>query len=37
VTKISEEKIVGVIRGWRAALEKADAEKALSLITDDAV
>jgi ketosteroid isomerase-like protein len=34
---MSEEKIVGVIRDWRTALEKANAEKALSLITDDAV
>jgi uncharacterized protein (TIGR02246 family) len=34
---MSMEKIVGVIRRWRAALEKDDAEKALSLVTDDAI
>jgi len=34
---MSEEKIESVIRGWRAALEKADVEKALSFVAEDAV
>jgi len=34
---MSEEKIENVIRGWRAALEKKDVEKALSLVAEDAV
>jgi len=34
---MSEEKIESVIRGWRAALEKADVEKALTFVAEDAV
>jgi len=34
---MSEEKIESVIRGWRAAIEKADVEKALSFVAEDAV
>jgi len=34
---MSEEKIESVIRAWRAALEKADVEKALSFVAEDAV
>jgi len=34
---MSEEKIESVIRGWRAALEKKDVEKALSFVAEDAV
>ena len=34
---MSEEKIESVIRGWRAAVEKADVEKALSFVAEDAV
>jgi len=34
---VSEEKIESVIRGWRAAIEKADVEKALSFVAEDAV
>ena len=34
---MSEERIENVIRGWRAALEKKDVEKALSLVAEDAV
>jgi len=37
VNKMSEEKIESVIRAWRAALEKADVEKALSFVAEDAV
>ena len=37
VSETSEEKIESVIRGWRAALEKADVEKALSFVAEDAV
>lgn len=34
---MSEERIESVIRGWRAALEKKDVEKALSYVAEDAV
>ena len=34
---MSEEKIESVIRGWREAVEKADVEKALSFVAEDAV
>jgi len=34
---MSEEKIESIIRGWRAAIEKADVEKALSFVAEDAV
>jgi uncharacterized protein (TIGR02246 family) len=34
---MAEEKIESVIREWEAALEKADVEKALSLVAEDAV
>jgi len=34
---MSDEKIESVIRGWRAALEKKDVEKALSFVAEDAV
>jgi len=34
---MSEEKIESVIRGWRAAIEKADVEKALTFVAEDAV
>jgi ketosteroid isomerase-like protein len=37
VSEIPEEKIESVIRGWRAALEKKDMEKALSFVAEDAV
>jgi len=37
VSEMSEEKIESVIRGWRAALEKKDVEKALSFVAEDAV
>jgi len=37
VSETSEEKIENVIRGWRAALEKKDVEKALSFVAEDAV
>jgi len=34
---MSEEKIESVIRSWREAVEKADVEKALSFVAEDAV
>jgi ketosteroid isomerase-like protein len=34
---MSEEKIENCIRGWREAIEKADVEKALSFVAEDAV
>jgi len=37
VNETSEEKTESVIRGWRAAIEKADVEKALSFVAEDAV
>ena len=37
VNKVSEEKIESLIRGWRAAIEKAEVEKALSFVAEDVV
>jgi len=34
---MSEEKIESIIRNWREAVEKADVEKALSFVAEDAV